>query len=194
MAPLGVNAIAIAGRLIAELAVIEQEFMRGPRDERFTPDYVTLQVTTIAGGTVANIVPSHCHFGFDVRALPGFDVSAVERRLVAFADRALLPGMRAVAAEADIAVRLTNFVPPFAAAATSPVVPLALRLAGENRTYAVSYATEAGLFQKAGPGSVVCGPGDIAQAHTADEWIAESELHRCMVFLERLADWAEGSL
>ncbi|MDX2259922.1 MAG: acetylornithine deacetylase [Hyphomicrobiaceae bacterium] len=192
MAPLGVNAIAYAMRLIGELAEIERELRQGPRDERFTPEYATLQVTTIAGGTVANIVPSQCHFGFDVRALPGLDITAVERRLAAFAERTCIPEMRAVAPEADVAIRLQNYVPPFAADTTSGIVPLALRLAGENRTYAVSYATEAGLFQKAGPGSVVCGPGHIAQAHTADEWIAESELHRCMTFLERLADWAQG--
>ena len=65
------------------------------------------------------------------------------------------------------------------------------RLAGDNHTEAVSYTTEAGLFQAAGAASVVCGPGYIAQAHTADEWIAEEELLRCMAFLERLADWAE---
>ena len=43
-----------------------------------------------------------------------------------------------------------------------------------------------------GSPSVVCGPGDIAQAHTADEWIEKSELDRCMAFISRLADWAES--
>ena len=55
----------------------------------------------------------------------------------------------------------------------------------------MSYATEAGLFQAAGAPAVVCGPGDIAQAHTADEWIAASELDKCLALLGRLADWAE---
>ena len=62
----------------------------------------------------------------------------------------------------------------------SEAVALALKLAGQNETLAVSYATEAGLFQDAGAPSVVCGPGDIAQAHTANEWIAcqrDSTLH-----------------
>ena len=74
---------------------------------------------------------------------------------------------------------------------TSEVVALALKLTGQNETHTVSYATEAGLFQDAGAPSVVCGPGDIAQAHTADEWIAESEITKCMGFLERLGEWAE---
>jgi acetylornithine deacetylase len=66
-----------------------------------------------------------------------------------------------------------------------------LKLTGQNETYGVSYGTEAGLFQDAGAPAVVCGPGNIAQAHTADEWIAESEIKKCMDFLGRLGDWAE---
>jgi acetylornithine deacetylase len=83
-------------------------------------------------------------------------------------------------------------VPPFAADKTSEVVALALKLSGQNETHTVSFATEAGLFQDAGAPSVICGPGDIAQAHAADEWIAESELAKCMDFLKRLGDWAES--
>ncbi len=84
--------------------------------------------------------------------------------------------MRRTAPEAAITIRQTNRVPPFAATPNSEVLALALRLAEANETFAVSYATEAGLFQDAGAPSIVCGPGDIAQAHTANEWIARSEI------------------
>ena len=99
--------------------------------------------------------------------------------------------MQAIAPEAEITITQTNAVPPFGADKSSEVVALALKLTGQNETHTVSYATEAGLFQDAGAPSVVCGPGDIAQAHTADEWIAESEIAKCMGFLERLGAWAE---
>jgi acetylornithine deacetylase len=191
MAPLGVNAIATAAQLIGELARIEADLAASPPDPRFTPPFPTLQVTEIDGGTAANIVPAHCQFGFEVRSLPGVDVDAIERRLISFAETQCLPGMRRVAPEAAIAIAQTNRVPPFAAG-PSEVVALALKLAGQNETTAVSYATEAGLFQAAGVPSVVCGPGDIAQAHTADEWIAVSEVERCLTFLDRLAQWAES--
>ncbi|WP_439544354.1 acetylornithine deacetylase [Hyphomicrobium sp.] len=191
MAPLGVNAIATAAHLIAELNRLERDLAALPPDVRFTPPFPTLQVTEISGGIAANIVPAFCRFGFEVRALPGVDIDAIERRLVAFADTELLPDMRRVAPEAGITIRQTNRVPPFAAGA-SDIVALALKLAGQNDTQAVSYATEAGLFQAAGIPSVVCGPGDIAQAHTADEWIAVSEIESCLDFMGRLADWAEA--
>jgi acetylornithine deacetylase len=191
MAPLGVNAISIAGKLLQELARIERELKTSPRAERFDPPYATLQVTRIDGGTATNIVPVYCRFDFDVRALPGVDVDAIDRRIRAYADRECVPEMRRVAPESGIDISVANQVPPFAAGTNSEAVALALRLAGHNETHAVSYATEAGLFQEAGSPSVVIGPGDIAQAHAADEFIAEDQLDKCMAFLDRLGAWAE---
>jgi acetylornithine deacetylase len=191
MAHLGVNAITFASRLIGELERIEQDLRTRHTDPRFTPPYPTLQVTTIEGGTASNIIPISAQFGFEVRALPGVDVRAIEERLRRFAETKCLPEMRRIASDAAIDIVQTNAVPPFGAIAGSEVVALALKLAQQNETFAVSYATEAGLFQDAGAPSVVCGPGDIAQAHTANEWIAASELTKCSAFLGRLADWAE---
>lgn len=191
MAPLGINAITYAGRLLAELDRIEQELKQTTHDTRFDPPHATLQVTEITGGTAANIVPASCRIGFEVRALPGFDVDAIERRMSGLAERLVRDEMRSRAAEADITLERTNEVAPFSALSTSEAVALALQLAQANATHAVSYATEAGLFQAAGAPAVVIGPGDIAQAHTADEWIATSELEACLDFLGRLADWAE---
>ena len=190
MAPLGVNAIAIAARLIGELERIEADLKVSMRDTRFDPPYPTLQVTSISGGTASNIIPVTCEFGFEVRALPGLDIAALEGHLRAFAEEHCLPEMKKIAPESGIELRQTNNVPPFSAGHGADVVTLALALTGSNETLAVSYATEAGLFQGAGAEAVVCGPGDIAQAHTADEWIAESQLTDCMAMLDRLADWA----
>lgn len=191
MAPLGVNAITYAARLVGELERIEGELKQTVRNARFDPDYPTVQVTKLEGGTASNIIPISCAFGFEVRALPGLDPGVIERRLRQFADTKCLPEMRSVAPEAEISITRTNTVTPFGADRMSDVVALALKLTGQNETHTVSFATEAGLFQEAGAPAVVCGPGDIAQAHTADEWIAESEIAKCMEFLKRLGDWAE---
>jgi acetylornithine deacetylase len=192
MAHLGVNAVSYATRLVSELERIEQELKQRVIDIRFEPPYSTLQVTKIEGGTATNIVPVTCTFVFDIRALPGLDPGEIESRLRRFAELRCLPEMREVAPEADIEIHRANAVPPFGAEPKSEVVALALKLTGQNETYGVSYGTEAGLFQEAGAPSVVCGPGDIAQAHTADEWIAESQIAKCMDFLVRLGDWAEA--
>lgn len=190
MAHLGVNAIAVASALIGELLKIEGELKVRHANERFEPGYATLQVTEMSGGNAGNIVPQDCTFGFDVRATPGLNSDEIEARLRRFAERECLPDMREIAPEADITIKRINDVPAFAAEAGSDIMALVLKLAGQNSTHAVSYATEAGLFQDAGVASIVFGPGDIAQAHTANEWLAEEQLEACDHFLARLADWA----
>ena len=67
-----------------------------------------------------------------------------------------------------------------------PAEHLALHLANANSTHAVSYVTEAGLFQQAGIPAIICGPGSIEQAHRPDEYIDMSELRKCEVFMARL--------
>lgn len=191
MSHLGVNAVHVASDIVGEIKRLGAELQVNSRDERFDPPYATLQVTSISGGTASNIIPLTCSFGFEVRSLPGLDVDAIERHVADYAERECLPAMRAVSEDVAISIERNNDVPPFGAREGSAATALALNLIGDNQTYAVSYATEAGLFQSAGPDTIVCGPGDIAQAHTANEWIEESELLSCLAFLGRVADWAE---
>ena len=64
---------------------------------------------------------------------------------------------------------------------------LACALSGSNDVHAVSYGTEAGLFQQAGIPAVVCGPGSIDVAHKADEFVPLDQLDACAAFLRRVA-------
>jgi acetylornithine deacetylase len=184
---LGVNAISVAAELIRELDRIGVGLVHEQRDDRFDPPYSTLQVGTIDGGTVANIVPKTCRFQWQVRSVPGGDPVTVPKRLAGFGET-LLPRMRAVAQEAAIATTHEGSVPAFQAKSGSEAVALALSLTRANQTEAVSYGTEAGLFEQAGCPTVVCGPGDIEQAHAADEFVSTGQLEACMSFLSKLAD------
>lgn len=192
MPHLGVNAIAYAGRLIGEILRMEEELRVGPLNPRFDPPWTTTQVTQIAGGTASNVVPVPCWFGWETRALPGFDPFTLQRRLEKFASETCLPEMQRIAPESEIKIRTMNHVAAYAADTASGIVPLTLKLAGQNETLAVSYCTEAGLFQDGGAPAIICGPGDIAQAHTVNEFIRIEELEKCLAFLDRLADWAEA--
>jgi acetylornithine deacetylase len=191
MPHLGVNAITFAGHLLGELARIETDLKETGRNPRFDPPYTTLQVTQMSGGNASNIVPAACWFGWEIRRLPGFDGKALDARFRRFAEELCTSPMRQAAPEAGVSIELVNEVPPFQTDAASSVVPLVLKLAQQNDTFAVCYATEASLFQGGGAPAVVCGPGNIAQAHTPDEYIEVSELEKCLAFLARLADWAE---
>jgi acetylornithine deacetylase len=183
----GVNAILVAGELLHELNSIAQEMkQRSEEDSGFDPPYTTVHVGMISGGTAKNIVPRRCGFVWETRLLPFADPDEVPQRLEAFAAR-LTPAMKKISQECGISTRLSNTVPGLKPEASSPAETLALRLAEENGTAAVSYATEAGLFQEAGIPAIICGPGSIEQAHKPDEFIALSEIERCERFMRRLA-------
>ena len=52
----------------------------------------------------------------------------------------------------------------------------------------MAYAAEAGQFAEAGYQSIICGPGSIAQAHRANEFVAQSELEKCVTMIENLVN------
>lgn len=185
----GVNAIAIAADLIRFLDTLAEEQGRiGDASGRFDPPYTSIHVGMIEGGTALNIVPRNCKFLWEFRPLPGADESMVIDRFRAYAESEVLPRMRALAPDTDIITEEKHSIPSFRAGAESPAVPMALKLAGQNATQAVSFGTEAGLFEEAGFPTVICGPGDIAQAHQPNEFIALEQIDACERFFRRLMD------
>ena len=184
---LGVNAISFAAELIEEIDRIGATLSTEMND-RFDPPSSTVQVGAIEGGTAPNIVPKTCKFHWQVRGLPEADPDLVPKQVEAFAEERLLPRMRRVAPAASIETLHQGSVPAFLAKPGSEAVALAMALTGANSTSTVSYGTEAGLFEEAGCPTVICGPGDIAQAHAADEFVTTAQLDACMTFLAKLAD------
>ena len=183
----GVNAVFASARLLVELETIAQE-LRTQIDPtgQFAPPYSSVHVGKAGGGIAVNTIPDTASILWECRALPGFDIDSVAQRLDRFAAEQLLPAMQQIAPEADIStVRLVN-VPGLAAQPGSNLEHLVLSIAGRSSAHAVSYGTEAGHFQAAGVPTLVCGPGSIAQAHQADEWVEISQLDACLDFLRRL--------
>jgi acetylornithine deacetylase len=184
----GVNAIMVAGELLGEISRIRQDLTaRGDPSHRFNPPYSTIHVGVIEGGTAKNIVPRRCSFQWETRLLPLADPAEVPARFEKFA-ASLEPAMKKIAGDAGINNQQTNVVPGLAPEDNSPAEHLALHLAGANGTHAVSYCTEAGLFQQIGIPAIICGPGSIEQAHKPDEYIDISEMQKCEVFMMRLLE------
>lgn len=190
---LGVGSIMVAGEMIAELARIEARLKATHTSPRFDPPYNSITVSMIEGGIAHNIIPPKCTFQWGVRALPGLDALDIMRELDAFCARELLSKMRAVSPHCKIVTTSVGILPAFSAGENSEATSLALKLMSQNETFAVPYGTEASHFQTAGCSSVVCGPGDIAQAHQPNEFVEISELEKCVGYLHRLADWAEAA-
>jgi acetylornithine deacetylase len=186
--PYGVSAIMEGARLIgwvndrnAEIQAHEPT----PIAATFYPPFTTLHVGMISGGTAHNITAADCRFAVEMRVVPGEDVEAHARTFEAEAARmdALL---RAQRPEAGVHLERFFGVPALVPEADGEAEAIARRLTGDNATGVVSYGTEAGQFQEAGYSAIVCGPGDIAQAHQPDEYLEVSEFQAGQRFMERL--------
>ena len=187
-APHLVNAVDFAAEFIIELRRLGREIEEtGPRDPLFDVPFTTTHVGLIHGGEALNIVPEHCRFEFEFRALPSEDVDAMAAHMKRFVDTELLPRMKAISPDADFRIESTMVYPGLDSAPEDEIVVLAKRLAGRNDHRKVAYGTEGGRFSKTGGiPTVVCGPGDINRAHKADEFITRDELAACEAFIDAL--------
>jgi acetylornithine deacetylase/succinyl-diaminopimelate desuccinylase-like protein len=137
----------------------------------------TINVGTISGGTQPNIVPAVCRISIDRRMIPGETEAGVRGEL-----KALLHRHRLAATFLNIRTA------PCPALETNPNLPLVrafLASLGQNDPVGVHYFCDAAVLAEGGIPSVVFGPGDIAQAHTADEWISVRSLERGTHLLTR---------
>lgn len=187
-APELVNAVEAAARLAAKVSDLARRLAaEGRRDELYDVPYTTAHVGVLHGGTSLNIVPDHALVEWEIRALPEDDADALVAEVVAYAATELQPAMRARAPEAGISFELKSAIPGFAASPDAPITSLAKHWAGRNDHAKVAYGTEAGLFvEMADIPTIVCGPGSIAQAHQADEYVEASQLDACESFMRRM--------
>ena len=185
---LGANAVAVASDIVSEIGRLQREFEAPDRcDPRFDPPYSTMHVGMIRGGTARNILARECVFHWEFRGLPGFLTADAQAMVQAFIDEVALPRLTRFVSGPSIETILEVDVPGLAAVGNETAATLAFRLTQSNRLAAMSFATEAGHFQRAGLPTVVCGPGSIDQAHKPDEYVAASQLSACIAFMKGLA-------
>lgn len=182
---LGANAVMMAGEFISYLAALGETLKRD-RDEDFDPPYTTLQANMVSGGTAVNVLARDASVTWEYRALPDRDTAALLRQIENHVETEILPKYRAAVPNARFETTIRARYPGLVLHADSPAVAMVREITGINAVSAVSYGTEAGLFQNAGIPAVICGPGSIDQAHKADEFIALSEIGLCEEFLHKV--------
>ena len=98
--------------------------------------------------------------------------------------------MKAKHPAATIDTVLRSSTPAFSSEGNDEAKALARSWSGSNTVGSVVYGTEAGIFRKTlGVPTVVCGPGDIAQAHQPNEYILASQIDACEGFMHRMIEW-----
>lgn len=162
----GKNAVLKMARVVEAL---ETDFAARLRQRRHPLlGGASVSVGTIHGGTQPNIVPDQCRISVDRRTLPGETEAGASREIASF--------LRARKLAAKVSSVKLKPCHPLETPANLPLVRSLLLSLGQKRPVGLHYFCDAAVLAQGGIPSVVLGPGDIAQAHTADEWIALSQL------------------
>jgi acetylornithine deacetylase len=174
---LGLNAIHAMTEVLQASVAATAELTNGPFEREFEPPYSSISVGTIRGGQAVNVIPDHCSLEIEARA-----ISSAEPQTLLAPVRTAAAALTARGFEVDW--QLLSAYPALLLASSSPLAALLEDLTGIEPLAAVSYGTEAGLYQQAGIDAIVCGPGDIARAHKPNEFILTSELAACQTMIE----------
>jgi acetylornithine deacetylase len=184
---IGVSAVMVAARLVTwHDDMLRENARTADPSNPFEPPYTTLHCGMIQGGTAPNITAERCSFVAEVRAIPQEDAEDYLRRYRDYVAREIEPAMKAIAPETGVEIERMSSVRGLAPEQDGAAEALVRRLTGDNGSHVVAYGTEAGIFQSVGWSSVVCGPGDIAQAHQPDEYIEISEMEAGTAFMRKL--------
>ncbi len=148
--------------------------------------FTTGQTSLIKGGNAINTVPAECTFDFEFRNLPTIDPDQIFGRIQSYARDTLLPKMLKEHNNAAIEFTRLASAPGLDAEEQAAITQLVRSLTENQDKRKVSYGTEAGLFANVGVPSIVCGPGNIEQAHKANEYVSLEQLAQCEAFLAKL--------
>jgi acetylornithine deacetylase len=188
--PYGVSAIMQAAKLIdwanqrnAENAAKTPSELAAP----FDPPFTTLHVGKIEGGTAHNITAKDCRFFIEFRFVPGESPEDWARAFEAKAAE-LSTEMQKIHPDTGIDLEAGFALPALTPETDGAAETLVRRLTGDNGRHVVSYGTEGSQFQVRGYSTVICGPGDIAQAHQPDEFLSLEQLAAGEAFIDRLLD------
>lgn len=181
---LGVNAAEYAVRYVTRLMELREEMKtRVPKNSRFEPPWTTMNIGGLRGGVMHNVIVSKAEVDWEFRPVQQSDFHYMKEQITAYVDQELLPAMRKVHPEASIETETLGEVDGLEPMDDNAAKDLIMELTGANGADVVPFGTEAGIFQKLGLSAIVCGPGSIAQAHKADEYVALDQLDACLSML-----------
>ena len=191
---IGVNAVDYAAELIVFIRKLAQELKEnGPYEEGFEVTYTTIHTGTVNGGTALNVVPGSCEIDFEIRNIPCQDPEPLLQQIVEYAENELEPEMKAIDKHCGFKFEHLSGYPGMFTAPDTEVIRFVKALTDMEGTKKITYGTEGGLFtERLGIPTVVCGPGNIEQAHKADEFISLEQVERMEHFMVRLIDVLKG--
>ncbi len=179
---LGVNAIYRMSRLLSVIERYANDLRASRSDPLLGPP--TLSVGRIEGGTSVNTVPDRCLIEVDRRLIPGEEAEAARQGFIDSLKTAL-PDLPFECS--PIWINCPALSPEHNGELVTRLGQCINAVKGAHEVIAVPYGTDASTLALGGIPSVVFGPGDIARAHTSDEWVPLDEVAQASEILYRLA-------
>jgi acetylornithine deacetylase len=177
---LGNNALEGMTRVLAELQNWRKELQAQYANPFFEIPVPTLNFGHIHGGDSPNRICADCELHIDLRPLPGMEIEPL-RQTMQTRLRTALDG-----SGLELICRpLFEGTPAMETSAASAIVRSAEELTGYSAS-AAAFSTEGPYFNQMGIDTVVMGPGNIAQAHQPDEYLAENRVEPTIELLRRL--------
>jgi len=178
----GVNAIAVAGKVIETIGRLQEERRNLPAPEfaAMFPDspFDVMNFGTITGGIAENVIAEQCRLRISYRSLPATDPAALRDEI---ARRCAAINTHDYASQnnrATIEVGPAKVMPPMAARRGTPLESALLQITGASAVSGAPFCTDGGWFALAGIDSLICGPGEYAQAHQPNESIGRAAFQR----------------
>ncbi len=183
----GVNAVEFAVEYAARLLQLKAALRdRTPEDSRFDPPWTTINTGALIGGQAHNIIANRARIDWEMRPVQQSDADFVKSDLDHLCRCELLPRMQQISPDATIRTEVIGEVEGLVPVEINEAREIVAELTGSDKAGLVPFGTEAGIFQALGMSAVICGPGDIAQAHKPDEFVSLDQLAQCLAMLKGL--------
>ncbi len=184
----GVNSINFCSEFVEFLKNLQKSISISSKNSKYNPPYSTINVGLIRGGIALNIIPKHCEIEFEIRDTPEINSEEILKKIKSFL-KSLDKKMKKINNKCFIVFKNTNDFPPLKTDEKKKIIQMALQKLKSNSISSVSFGTEAGVFNKLGVETIVCGPGNIEQAHKPNEYIEESQIIKCQSFLKNIIEY-----
>lgn len=193
----GVNAIAVMGKMMEVIGKLQHERAAAPKAafaEAFPESpYDVLNLGTINGGIALNMIAEECRLRLSYRSLPDADPMEFHREIARRIDGIDTRDFSGGTHRASIRVGLPQIMPALLSPRGTPLERALMEATGAKTSRGALYGTDGGHLERSGITSLICGPGDLAQAHQPNESIGREPFERGTEMMLRVIDRMCGS-
>jgi len=188
----GVNAIAVMGRVMEAIGQIQRQRRENPRIDQANvfPDapYDVINFGTISGGMAINMIAEECMMRLSYRTMPDVDPMNLYREVQRAIEKVSVYDYASDDHRARIELTAPMLTPPLNTPRGTPLEAALFEATGARDSGGVLFGTDGGFFAHSEINSLICGPGDLDQAHQPDEFIRRDAFEKTTPLILKVID------